>query len=92
MDGLGGSFHVYLYLSVALLWGDHAEREACWSGPAVGGSVFFLFFFLFFIFFFKEIHRGFFFQILSAFNFENPINLMCIAQRKEGRVGGLSNR
>lgn len=97
MDGLGGSFHVYLYLSVALLWGgSRRERVACWSGPAVGRSALsffpFFHFFIFSFFFSKRYIGGFFFQILSVFNFESPISLMCIAQRweerKKGRKGG----
>lgn len=47
------------------------------------------------LFFFKEIHRGVFFQKFSVFNFESPINLLCIAQKGRGdgrNVGGFSNR
>lgn len=82
MDGLGGSFHVYLYLSVALLWEEsRSGREACWSGHAVGGSAVFH---LFLFFFSNERHREVsFFLILCVINIAQGWLVV--------RVGGLSN-
>lgn len=57
MDGWARGFFSCLSLSLGrfALGGSRREREACWSGPAVGGSAFFI------LFFFQRKTQGFFF-------------------------------
>ena len=63
MDGWMGVLFIVSTLSLGRfgLGGSRREREACWSGPVVGGSAFFflLFFFSFFgfrFFFSNSLH------------------------------------